>query len=41
MLNIDGVMGAAEVVGATPGSQTLRFVPRGVRPGEYRSDIGC
>ncbi|HSB72219.1 MAG TPA: RNA 3'-terminal phosphate cyclase, partial [Candidatus Methylomirabilis sp.] len=30
----------AEVGGAALGSQQLRFVPGGVRPGEYRLDVG-
>lgn len=33
-------IGDAEVDGATLGSQTLQFVPRGVKAGEYRFDIG-
>ncbi len=30
----------AEVSGNTPGSQTLEFVPRAIRGGDYRFDIG-
>ncbi|OGT20541.1 MAG: RNA 3'-terminal-phosphate cyclase [Gammaproteobacteria bacterium RBG_16_57_12] len=33
-------VGDAEVRGATPGSRELEFVPRTIKPGEYRFDIG-
>ncbi|MDB6068038.1 MAG: rtcA [Pedosphaera sp.] len=33
-------VGAAEVIGAEPGSQTLEFCPVGVRPGNYRFAVG-
>jgi RNA 3'-terminal phosphate cyclase (ATP) len=33
-------VGAAEVIGATLGSQTLEFRPRGVTPGNYRFAVG-
>lgn len=34
------IVGSAEVIGATLGSQTLEFRPRGITPGNYRFAVG-